>query len=252
MTTAPKTADGAKATARERAPLRTATPPPPQHRRARRPRVGAGLGRRRPDRGRDRPHRAGDGSAPRLTGPPTRWPARCYGSADGRGRARFEPELRAPERLQSPAGVPAGVRLQGRGDRVRPPGDPIDARRAPGAVRDPPPAPGPPAAASHQADPPRDLRPRSAHLPVLRPPGPRPHARPRRPPPPRRQPHLGEPRGGLPAVQPQEGRQDAGRGAAQAPPPPVRAAERPLLAVLAVPRGHAQRGLAGLSVPRRD
>ena len=60
---------------------------------------------------------------------------------------------------------------------------------------------------------------------------------------------LGEPRHGVQAVQPPQGRQDARGG----PPAPaaaaVRAAQRHLLAVHAVPRGRAQRGLADVPVP---
>ena len=108
-----------------------------QRRRARQPRVGGGLRGGGPDRDRDRPDRTGDGPAQGLRGDrrqhPRRDPVRdppgppsrrskpcCYRSADGRGRARAEPELRAAERLQHPAGVPARVRLEGRGHRVRP------------------------------------------------------------------------------------------------------------------------------------
>ena len=64
--------------------------------------------------------------------------------------------------------------------------------RAP--VRDPAPVPDPPAAAAGQADAPRGLRPRPAHLPVLRSPDPRPDPRPHRPAPSRRRTHVGEPR----------------------------------------------------------
>ena len=58
------------------------------------------------------------------------------------------------------------------------------AYRAPS--RDPPPAPGPPAAAAREADPARDLRARPPHLPVLRPDRRRPDPGPRRPAPPGR------------------------------------------------------------------
>ena len=69
-----------------------------------------------------------------------------------------------------------------------------------------------------QADAARGLRPRPAHLPVLRPPGARPDARPHRAAPSRRRPHVGEPRHGVQVVQPPQGRQDA-RGGAAAPAP---------------------------------
>ena len=51
------------------------------------------------------------------------------------------------------------------------------------------------------------------------------------------------------AVQPPQGRQDARGGAAPPAPAAVRAAQRHLLAVHAVPRRRAQRGLADLPVP---
>ena len=117
------------------------------------------------------------------------------------------------ERLQPAAGVPARVRREGRDHRVRPPGHPDAPDGVPRAVGDPAPVPGPAAAAAGQAEPPRDLRARPAHLPVLRPAEPRPDARPHRSAPPRRRPHVGEPRHGLQGVQPPEGRQDARGGA---------------------------------------
>ncbi len=242
--------------------LHAAARAPAERIRARQPRVGAGLRRRRPDRDRDRPPRAGDGPAQGLRGDrrqhPRRDPVRdpqlarirrprpcCYRSADGRGRARAEPELRAPERLQHPAGVPAGVRLQGGGHRVRPRRDPHGPDGLPRPLRDPAPAPDPSPAAAREADPARDLQPRQAHLPVLRPPGERPHPRPRRPPPPRRWPHVGEPRRRVQAVQPPEGWADARRGACAPGAGAVRAAQRHLFAVHAVPPGRAERDLAG-------
>ena len=69
----------------------------------------------------------------------------CCRAADGRGGPGAQPELRAAQRVQHPARVPARVRIQGRGHRVRPRHDPHRPRRLPGAVGDPPPAPGPPA-----------------------------------------------------------------------------------------------------------
>ena len=145
----------------------------------------------------------------------------CYRAADGRGRAGAQPELRAAQRLQHPARVPARLRIQGRGHRVRPRHDPHRPRRLPGAVRDPPPAPGPPAAAAREADPARDLRPRPPHLPVLRPDRPRPDPGPRHAAPSRRRPLLGEPRGRVQALQPPQGRTHTRGG-----PPPARPVRR--------------------------
>ena len=68
----------------------TPRPPPAQRRRARRPRVGAGVRRRRPDRSRDRPPRAGDGPAPGLRGDGRQHPAAT------RSRPGLPPELRRP------------------------------------------------------------------------------------------------------------------------------------------------------------
>src|SRR4029077_9137790 len=87
------------------------------------------------------------------------------------------------------------------------------------------------------------------HLPVLRPAGPRPDARPHRPAPSRRRAHVGEPRHGLQRLQPPEGPQDARRGAVPPEPSAVRAAERRVLDVHAIPRRSAQRALADLPVP---
>ncbi len=65
----------------------------------------------------------------------------------------------------------------------------------------------------------------------------------------RRRAHLGQPRGRVQGVQPPQGRQDT-RGGPHAPDPrAVRAAQRRLHAVHAVPRGRAQRGVADLPVP---
>ena len=81
--------------------------------------------------------------------------------------------------------------------------------RAPSVIRlqhlDPPTAP------AGQALAPRGLRPRRAHLPVLRPPDARPDPRPRRAAPPRRRPHLGQPRDRLQVLQPPQGRRRRSR-----------------------------------------
>ncbi len=111
--------------------------------------------------------------------------------------------------MQPAASVPAPVRREGRGRRVRPPDDPDPAHVVPGTLGDPPPAPRPAAPPARPPEPPRGLRPRPVHLPVLRPPGPRPDPRPRRPPPSRRQPHVGEPRDGVQGLQPPQGRPHA-------------------------------------------
>src|SRR6478672_384205 len=105
------------------------------------------------------------------------------------------------------------------------------------------------APAAGQAEPARDLRPRPPYLPVLRPAGPRPDARPHRPAPSRRRAHVGEPRHGLQGLQPPEGRQDARGGAVPPEPSAVRATERRVLDVHAVPRRSEQRALADVPVP---
>src|SRR6185295_1962424 len=155
----------------------------------------------------------------------------------------------AAQRLQSAAGVPARVRREGRDHRVRPPGHPDAAGRVPRPVRDPAPVPDPPAAAAGQAQPARDLCPRPTHVPVLRPADPRPDARPHRAAPSGRRPHVGEPRHRLQGVQPPQGRQDARGGALPAASRAVRAAQRRVLDVHAVPGRRPQRGLADLPLP---
>ena len=69
------------------------------------------------------------------------------------------------------------------------------------------------------------------------------------PAPSRRRAHVGEPRHGVQVVQPPQGRQDARGGPAAPAPAAVRAAQRHLLAVHAVPRRREQRGVADLPVP---
>src|SRR4029079_15907496 len=113
----------------------------------------------------------------------------------------------------------------------------------------PAPVPGEAAEAAGEAQPPRDLQPGPAHLPVLRPPGPRPDPRPYRAAPSRRRAHLGEPGHRLQGVQPPEGRQDAGGGPAPAPSAAVRTTQRRVLDVHAVPGRPEQRALADLPVP---
>src|SRR4029079_7060711 len=168
---------------------------------------------------------------------------------DGRCRARSEPELRTAQRLQPAARLPPRLRGEGRSDRVRPPGDQDAADRISRALRDPAPVPDPAPAAAGQALPPRGLRARPPPLPVLRAPVARPDPRPRRPAPPWRRAHLGEPRRRVQAVQPPQGGQDARGGPAASASPGVRAAQRHLLPVHAIPRRRAQRSVALLPVP---
>ena len=122
----------------------------------------------------------------------------------------------------------------------------------PGPVRDPAPAPRSAARGRASSSPGARSSPATPHLPVLRPAGARPDPRPRRPAPSRRQPHVGEPRRRVQAVQPPQGRPNARRGALAAAADAVRAAQRRLLAVHAVPRGRPERGLAGLPLPRPE
>ena len=102
-----------------------------------------------------------------------------------------------------------------------------------------------------QAHPARDLQPRPAYLPVLRPAGERPHPRPRAPAPPRRRSHVGEPRRRLQAVQPPQGRADPEEAHAPLVRRAVRAAQRHLLPVHAVPRGR-ERTLEDVPLPRPE
>src|SRR3954469_8905388 len=166
-----------------------------------------------------------------------------------RCRARSQPELRTAQRLQPAACLPARVRRKGRSDRIRPPGDPDAAVRIPRAFRHPPPASHPPTPSAGQAVATRSVRAGPPYLPVLRSPGARHDARSRRPAASRRRTHLGEPRDCVQALQPPKGRQDARRGAVASPPAAVRAAQRHLLVVHAVPRRRSQRGVAVVPVP---
>ncbi|CAA9549451.1 MAG: HNH endonuclease family protein, partial [uncultured Thermomicrobiales bacterium] len=146
-----------------------------------------------------------------------------------RSRPGPEPELRTAERLQRPPRHRARLRRQGRGAGDPRPRRQLGLARLPVAVGHPDGLPHPPAAAAGQADPQRGLHPRRVHLPVLRPPGRRPDDRPRRAEVARRRPLLGQPRLGLQALQPPQGRPPPERGADEPPPRPARAAGGRLL-----------------------
>ena len=177
-----------------------------------------------------------------------------FSAHHGRRRSRSEPELRAAQRLQ-PADAPSascsGTKaevIEYDHQEIRTPRTEFFPRphviRLQYLIRRPRPR--------VQLTPPRGLRARPPHLPVLRPQThdlTLDHVIPRH----RGGPHTWD--NLVTACKPcnhRKGGQDARRGAAAPDPSAVRAAQRRLLAVHAVPRRRAQRGVADVPVPRRN